>query len=130
MAKTKIDKIERLRAEAAELSSRRLAAGRDAGRAWALDAGAGSLERLATAAGRFRTVPQYVSACACDQLGLPTRLYLDLYNASGASVEWEEVNEFWDSVLWGDGEDIRDRDVAAAFILAALSVWDEVKPGR
>jgi hypothetical protein len=120
--------LERLRADAAEFTARRAERGRAAGRAWALEAGAAQLKRLADAAARFRTAGGYVGACADSPLGLAGRLYADIHGPQGGEfLDGDEVEAFWHDAFWGEGEAARDRDVAAAFVTAALGVWDEAQ---
>ncbi len=129
MAKTKNNGIERLRADAIELDTRLKTLGREAGRTWALDAGAATLKQLAALVKARRTVPGYVSECAAHRLGLPGRLYLDLYGPDSSENEGDAADSFWHAALWGEGNAIRDLDVAEAFIGAALEVWAEVQAG-
>jgi hypothetical protein len=123
-----MDPIARLRAEAAEHAARCESTGREAGGAWARDAGARALKCLAAAIGH-RTVRSYIDACRADPLGLAARLYIDITDpVPGEEIEPDEVNAFWEDALPGDGGAIRDPDVAFAFVTAAHGIWIGMKP--
>jgi hypothetical protein len=116
------DRYARLRAAAAAMAERSRAAGREDGRAWAADlAEPAQLRRLALGGG-------FAAVRGVGPGELPVALYAAVMGYASEFTDPAESDAFWERLLPGDPDAIRDDYFTAGFVAGALEVWEEVRP--